>query len=128
MRENYTYSDVDSGLRVTPSGNVQIKYDEEVIIQSIENIISTVFGEDVRSGIGSRLIVLLGRTITPDTARDIEDTLRQNILDFEPRVEINRIHVTPDTDNGLYQVDMTLQIRDIPKRLNFRRRLRAVGL
>lgn len=125
---NYTYSDVDSRLRITPSGNVEIKYDEDVIIQSIENILSTVFGEDVRSSIGSRLIALLGRPMDSDTVSDITDTIRENITDFEPRVTIERINVQPEYDRGTYDVSIQMRIRELPRRLNFNRRLRTLGI
>lgn len=126
--KNYTYSDVDTRLRITPSGNVTIKYDEDVIIQSIENILSTVFGEDVRSPIGSRLITLLGRPMSIDTANDISDTIRQNILDHEPRVAIESLNVIPEMNLGTYMVKMQLRIQAIPRRLNYERRLRTLGL
>lgn len=126
-KENYTYSDVDSKLSIDSTGNVLILYDEDAIVQAIENIFATFFGEDVRSSLGSRLLVLLGRPIDRNTADDVEDLIRDSITDFEPRVAIERITVTPEIDRGTYYVDINLRIRRIPRNLNYRRRLRALG-
>lgn len=126
MSKDYVYSDAHKTLKINPSGNVDIKYDEAAIIQSIEMIFATVSGERVRSPIGSALIRLLFQPISDDTARDIHTMIHRDITQFEPRVEIRQLRVTPNYDRNYYDVQVQLRIKKIKRPLLFETRLRSL--
>lgn len=123
---SYTYSDMDSRLSITREGNVKVVYDEDAIIQSIKTILTTITGERVRNPIGSSLVQYLFRQMTPDTADDIRRLIRRNITQYEPRVTLNRVQVTPLYDQNRYELVIDLLINEIDRRITFRQNLRPM--
>jgi hypothetical protein len=123
--QNYAYSDFHPKLNLTSSQNVKILYDEEVITQSIRTILATVQGERVRSNFGSGLVRYLFEPISRETAEDIRAGLIQAISENEPRVDVNRVIVTPDIDNYTYDVQIELFISALSQRTIFEAKLRS---
>lgn len=101
---DYKYSDADSRLRKTTTGNVLIKYDEDVIEQSIKTIFATISGERVRSPFGSSLVRFLFEPMTRITTKRIRRTIIGAIEQYEPRVQLITTDVTPNYDNHFYEV------------------------
>lgn len=112
---NFVYSDFESTLRITDSGNVKVLYDDDVIIQSIRHIIATMKGERVRTDFGSSLIRVLFEPMTEYTTETIRRLLFEGIRTYEPRVSIKTILVSPNYRNGSYSISMELVIREIDK-------------
>lgn len=125
---SYTYSDFKSDLQVSSKGTPSTVYDEDVIIQSLRTIFSTVSGERVRNPIGSALVQLLFEPITPATVRDIKYELKRAIEIYEPRVTIKSLRVRPNPDQNVYDVDIDLVIAELNKRIGFRNRLRSLAV
>lgn len=117
--ENYVYSDVDKGLTVDTSGNVNILYDTDVIIQSLKMIIGAFTGEYVRSPIGSRIMQFVGRVMSDSVAEDIQDELVATISEFEPRVEVIGIATQPLYDQNRYRISIRLRIRTLGETLTY---------
>jgi phage baseplate assembly protein W len=121
----FTYSDFDPKLSLTRSGNIKINYDEDAIAQSIRNILATVKGERVRSDFGGGLVRFLFEPISVETAESIRYNLIQNIANFEPRVEVQRVLVLPDPDSNTYRVSVELFITELAVRKIFETRLQS---
>ena len=123
----YFYSDMKNGLPISETGNVEILYDDDVVIQSIRNLVSTVTGERVRNPIGSKIIRLLFESITDDTAELLSDSLVDLIETYEPRVELLNINVEPDTDSNVYQITLSMRILPYGRTLKYTTRLRSLA-
>jgi hypothetical protein len=107
---DYKYSDADSRLKKTSTGNVLVKYDEDVIEQSIKTIFATISGERVRSPFGSNLIRFLFDPMNKTTTKRIRRTILGSIEQYEPRVELLNVEVIPFYDNHYYEVIIQYRI------------------
>jgi phage baseplate assembly protein W len=123
--KKYTYSDFDSYLTITDSGNVKVIYDENVIIQSIKHIMATVSGERVRTDFGGSLLKLLFQPIDDDLTDDIRSILIDAINKHEPRVVLERISVNPLYDSNAYDIQMSFYIRELNKQITYGTMLRS---
>jgi phage baseplate assembly protein W len=117
--KDFVYSDFDSYLNITDSGNVKVIYDEEVIIQSIKHIMATLSGERVRSDFGGSLVRVLFEPMSQYTVENIRRIISSAIGIYEPRVEISQLVITPDYDLGAYDVRLELIIRSLNRRLTY---------
>lgn len=124
---SYVFSDFKNDLSLSTGGTPKVLHDEDVIIQSLRTIFSTVSGERVRNPIGSALVRLLFQPISAATANKVERELRRSIETYEPRVNIRSINVIPYIDNNTYEIIIDMTIRDINKRISFRNRLRSLA-
>jgi phage baseplate assembly protein W len=124
---NYFYSDMKNGLILDESATVEILYDDDVIIQSIKNIVATVSNERVRNPIGCSVIRLLFEKMTADTAELMADSLTEIISLYEPRVEIKTLRVRADYDNNVYEIHMVLKIIPYGKIIKYTTRLRSLS-
>lgn len=123
--KSYTFSDFDSQLQITNSGNVKVVYDKDVILQSIKHIMATVSGERVRSSFGGSLVGLLFQPMDEDLVFEIRRILTDAILKFEPRVGITQLSVYPNYDGNYYDIRFDLFIKDINEVLQYDAKLRA---
>jgi len=123
----HIYSDFDKELAIDSKGQVEINYDEDVIVESIRMIIAVVAGERVRSPFGGSLVRYLFEPISPDVAEIIGYELREQIERFEPRVTIDVINVYPDIDNNRYEVSVRVTIKSLRTTTTFQTRLRSLA-
>ena len=78
---------------------------ETAISRSIRNLILTSLGErPFQPDLGSRISRSLFELLDFGTASIIQKEIDITIKNFEPRVEINTIEVTPEYDNNGYNV------------------------
>lgn len=122
---SHVYSDVNPLLTITSSGNIPIKYDEDVVLQSVKTIMSTVSGERVRNPIGTRLLRLLFQPMTADLARQIRNEIATAIMRYEPRVEILSFNISPNYDHNYYDTSMVIRIKDIQGSRTIQNRIRS---
>lgn len=122
---SYVYSDVNPFLTITSAGNIPILVDEEVVLQSVKTIISTVSGERVRNPIGTRLLRLLFQPMNDDLARQIRSELTTAILRHEPRVDIMSFNISPNYDGNYYDTNIIMRIKGIQGSRSIRTRLRS---
>ena len=59
---------------------------------------------------GSRVSKLLFENMDPLTALDIKDEITQSIVNFEPRVSLMNVSVTPNYDTSEFDTVITYQI------------------
>ena len=78
---------------------------ETAISRSIRNLVLTSLGErPFQLDLGSRVSRSLFELLDFGTASIIQKEIDITIKNFEPRVEINTIEVTPEYDNNGYNV------------------------
>ena len=84
---------------------------ENAIARSIRNIVFTLPGEKFfNENYGSRVSQLLFENLDSITASEIEDEIRQSIVNYEPRVSIVQLSVTPNYDEGEFDTVIVYQI------------------
>lgn len=105
MSRNFSeWSDIDMNFTMRKSGEIHIVRGEDAINQSIKIILATVFGEHVRSDVGSGLFSLLFEPMSTDIAEIMEDTIEENIEQHENRVTLNSVRVVPFYNDHYYYV------------------------
>lgn len=122
-RQN-SYSDVDFSFRVIPSsGNLALKRDEEAIKQSVVNILSTnkgerpflpYFGADIRS--------YLFENFDSVSATLVEEQIVSALTNYEPRVRVTNVNITPRPDNNALRISLEFDIispREVSTSVNF---------
>lgn len=106
---NYIYSDLDLTFLPTPAtGDVALRYNEQAVIRSVRNLLSTNPGERLfQPDVGSGLNQLLFEPVTPITATLIQNEVIRTITNYEPRVTINTLLVTAQPDNNQFNVSLS---------------------
>ena len=106
------YSDLDMELTRQTDGDVQKDIDEQAIVNSLNNIISTLqgsrrmlpeFAQDVWS--------LLFEPLDEDTARMIAERILEAIRIWEDRVEVVYVDIDTDYDANLYNLTVSFKIK-----------------
>lgn len=125
--KDFEYSDVARGLKKSPTGDVDIDYDAQAILQSVRNILSTVPNERVRNPIGSSLIQYLFEPMSDDTADDIKDEIRRILGRWEPRIRALRLRIIPDYNNNTYHVTMKINALNMLREIEYNLLLNSLG-
>lgn len=127
MRKDYEYSDVARGLQKDVTGDIDVDYDAQAIIQSVKNILSTVPNERVRNPVGSSLIRYLFEPMNRETADDIKDEVKNILGRWEPRIQTMKINVKPDYDRQTYHVSLKIRAKNLMKEVEYDLLLRSLG-
>lgn len=122
MANKHIYSDLDLTFRKLPStGDVSMKYDEQAVIKSIRNLLSTNLYERLfQPNVGSSLNKLLFEPVSPLTASLIEDEIARMINNYEPRATISQLFVQASPDSNQFNVSLFVLIGNIiiPSQIN----------
>jgi phage baseplate assembly protein W len=118
------FLDISSSFQVNPLNFdlISIK-NETAIARSVRNLILTTPGEKFfNENIGSRISQSLFENIDEINASIIKDEIVNTIENYEPRVELIEVFVSPDYDN--YTFNVTIQyiivgIDVLPQQLTF---------
>lgn len=79
--------------------------DVTAINRSLRNLVLTLRGERPFNGLlGTRVSQSLFEILDPRITSDIESEIRSVIKNFEPRVSLRSVNVTPDYDSNGYNV------------------------
>ena len=118
------FKDISASFQVNP-----LTYDliaiknETAIARSIRNLVLTYQGERFFNPIlGSKVSRLLFENIDEITASAIQEEITTTINNFEPRVNLLSVDVSPDYDNGEFNVTIRYEIVGIdvlPQQLSF---------
>lgn len=106
------FKDIGIAFKSHPITNdlVVVKNDAD-IKQAVKNLLLTRKGERFfNPQLGSGLLELLFEPLDYGTAGTIEDEIRRVLRQYEPRVTVQTIYVTPDFDDNGYQVELTFKI------------------
>jgi phage baseplate assembly protein W len=84
---------------------------ESAISRSIRNIVFTLPGEKFfNPNFGSKVSKMLFENIDEIQASNIRDEIATSIVNYEPRVDLTNVAVTPDYDNNSFDVLIQYQI------------------
>jgi phage baseplate assembly protein W len=118
------FKDISMTFQVNP-----VNYDliglknETAISRSIRNLVFTLPGERFfNQNLGSRVSRQLFENMDAVSASIIEDEIRNTINNYEPRVRLINVEVTPNYDENEFNVTITYRIVGIdvlPQQLTF---------
>jgi len=118
------FKDISASFQVNP-----LTYDliaiknETAIARSVRNLVLTNQGERFFNPIlGSKVSRLLFENVDEITASAIQEEITTTINNFEPRVNLLSVDVSPDYDNGEFNVTVRYEIVGIdvlPQQLSF---------
>lgn len=107
------YSDVNQ----TDPFERQRLTDEDAVQQALRNLLRTRKGERVfHPEYGMDIDHLLFELIDGDIALDIEVSIKEAIIKWEPRVRVINISVVDDPDSNTYRMTMLYQIKGLEGR------------
>lgn len=106
------YRDLDLNFTVHPvRKDINKTVGDMAVINSVKNLVLTNHYESpFHPEVGSNIQRLLFENMDNITASAIEREIQQTIENFEPRVSISAISVSPDFDNNAYSVGMEFYI------------------
>ena len=123
-RISQSFKDISSSFKVNPLNEdlIAIK-NETAIARSIRNLILTQPGERFFNPLlGSEVTGLLFENLDELTASEVSDQIKITIENFEPRVILTDVNVSPNYDNGEFNVTLNYDIVGIdllPQQLEF---------
>ena len=106
------YSDLDLTFKSLPVTNdVALRYDDQSVIASVRNLLLTNFYErPFQPKLGSNINAILFEMADGITANIVENEIRNVIGNYEPRVKINQLVVTPSEDENSFNLFMSFFI------------------
>ena len=106
------YKDLDLAFTMHPIKKDVTKHvDEMAVINSVKNLISTSrYERPFQPLLGSGVRNLLFENMDSITASVLEREIIQTLDNFEPRVSVKEVNVSPDYDNNTYRIGMTFFI------------------
>lgn len=109
------YTDIDPLLTKNPkSGDLMVVRDTKAIKLSLQNLLSTAFGERLfQPQIGASLRPLLFEPIDSISTFEMRDRILETIRKHEPRVSNIIIDVVAYPDNNQYEVSVEYTIQSI---------------
>ena len=117
------YSDIDFTFTKKPvTADVALSFDGQAVIRSIRNLLSTNHYErPFNPDLGSNIDALLFEIVSPLTATSLEREIQNVIENYEPRVIVKSVAVSPNYENNSYSIGMTFLIvnRTDPITINF---------
>jgi len=112
------FKDISMTFKVNPLNDdlIAIK-NETAIARSVRNIVMTIPGERFfQPSFGSGVNRVLFNNMDEISASILEDEIRNSIRNYEPRVRLRSILVSPNFDNNTFDTVITYDIigADIP--------------
>lgn len=106
------YSDLDLNFTVHPVKKDINKFTGEMaVINALKNLILTNHYEvPFQPDIGSNVRALLFENLDTITASALETEISRTIENYEPRVQIISISVSPDFDNNAFGVTLSFNV------------------
>lgn len=108
-RNTRTFSDINLLFTTNPvTGDILKKVDEEAIKASVKSLIMTSnYERPFHPEIGCQINSLLFENFNPVTREVMKKTVRDVINKFEPRVDLDDVIITDESDRN----DISLEIR-----------------
>lgn len=110
------YTDIDLNFTKHPITKDIVKLeDEQAIIKSLENLVQFNFYElPFQPDVGGNVRSLLFENIDPLTSSILRKEIWDVITNFENRVTLDDINITPDFDEHGYNITITFYINNNP--------------
>ena len=111
---NKIYSDIDFTFTKKPvTGDVALSYDDQAVIRSIRNLLSTRnYERPFNPDLGSNLDALLFENISPIAGAALEKEIRTIIENYEPRALLQSVKVNAQPDQNAYSVSITFYVEN----------------
>ena len=117
------FSDLDLNFTIHPvKKDINRHTNETAVVNSIKNLILTNHYErPFQPDIGSNVRRMLFENMDTITATVLENEIAQTIKNYESRVNISTLNVTPDYENNGFNVYMEFYVvnRTTPITINF---------
>ncbi len=95
----------------TPGTDIKASFDAAAIRNSLQNLFNTIPGQRfLFPEYGLDLHQYLFLPVTDSVGNSIRDTIVRGIERFEPRVGVNNVIVTPDSDSSTFFITLILQL------------------
>jgi phage baseplate assembly protein W len=106
------FKDLDLNFNIHPvKKDINKHVDEMAVINSIKNLVLTSpYEKPFHPEISSRVRSLLFENMDQITASVLEREIEQVIKNYEPRVNVYKVNVSPDFDNNGFGVGMEFYI------------------
>jgi len=106
------YSDLDLTFNRLPATNdVALRYDDQSVVASVRNLLLTNFYErPFQPNLGSNVNTILFEMADGITSGILEKEIRNVIQNYEPRVKINQLIISPSTDENSFNMTMSFFI------------------
>jgi len=119
-----SFKDISATFKVNPiNRDMIILKNTNAIARSVRNLILTVPGErPFNPVLGSNINNLLFEPIDKFTSTAINSEIINTVTNFEPRIKVSKVTVTPKVDALLYQIGIQYTIIGLPvpaQELNF---------
>ena len=117
-RVSQSFKDISASFKVNPLNEDLIATkNATAIARSVRNLVLTKQGERFFNPIlGSQVSSLLFENVDQLTASAIADEIKITIDNFEPRVELTEVDVSPNYDNSEFNVTIRYDIIGIDVR------------
>ena len=108
------YSDIDFTFAKRPVvKDVALSYDTQAVIRSIRNILLTKKYEKLfNPSFGTNLDAILFEPISVITTNTLQQEITNAIRNYEPRVTLQSVVVSPDADRNSYGVTLTFYLEN----------------
>ena len=108
------YSDIDFTFIKKPvTADVALSYDEQAVIRSIRNLLSTKHYErPFNPNLGSNMDAMLFENISTATSISIQKEIESIIKNYEPRATLQGIRVSPYPEKNAYNVNLSFYIEN----------------
>ena len=106
------FKDISAIFEVNPLNDdlIAVK-NANAIARSIRNLVFSNRGDKAFNPVlGSRVTEMLFDPMDPMSSTSIKAEIERTINSFEPRVNLQKVKVTPDYDDNQYNVDINYQI------------------
>lgn len=111
------YTDLDLSFTAHPiTGDIPKLKDLDAIIGSLRNLFATGhYSRLFNPQIGSNMRRLLFEPIDELTSVSIKDDIKYTVTNYEPRVRLEQVEVTPDHENNRYDVSLSFFLVNDPE-------------
>lgn len=114
MARTTVYSDIDIELTKQTDGDIKKDTEVDAVINSLQNIISTLQGSRrMLPEFALDIQNLLFDPLDERTARMIGDRIVLAIETWDTRIEIIQLNIDVDYDDSLYRMSLDFQIKPI---------------
>jgi phage baseplate assembly protein W len=91
--------------------DISLSYDDQSVIRSVRNLLLTNFYErPFQPNLGSNVNAILFEMADALTSNILENEVRNVIKNYEPRITINQLIVTPSPDENSFNLHMSFFI------------------
>ena len=114
-RRDATWSDINANYERATDGDIKRETDVNAVINSLNNIVSTLKGtRRMIPEFAQEIHRLLFEPMDEITARAIAEQILEGIKSWEDRVNVTQVNIFPDFDNNLYRLSMNFDIKSLP--------------